>query len=223
MNEALRSVNVDDTHDSGDEDNGFTLTTDFFDPIAALLSSIGGEAENLTEELRKYGIKYEHLSGLVDEDLTILGLKNTKIREEVLAEISCLPNQVEHYEIALKTLDLHNYIQGVLSKVSSHTETLNALLGLIQLRIDCQHVENVLIERDKYAAAEARTLCRRLHERTAYINNILNKIGQGQLNKTFRHWPKYLKKTYIFKNVCLASLFLYGTYLGMKAFKLYTR
>ncbi|XP_055616999.1 uncharacterized protein LOC129762595 isoform X3 [Toxorhynchites rutilus septentrionalis] len=99
MNEALRSVNVDDTHDSGDEDNGFTLTTDFFDPIAALLSSIGGEAENLTEELRKYGIKYEHLSGLVDEDLTILGLKNTKIREEVLAEISCLPNQVEHYEM----------------------------------------------------------------------------------------------------------------------------
>lgn len=47
---------------------------------------------------RKYGIKYEHLSALSDEDLNLLGMKSKKVREEVLAEISSLPNQMEHYD-----------------------------------------------------------------------------------------------------------------------------
>lgn len=49
MNEAY---SLFDTKQEAGDDGEFIGTTDFYDPIAALLSSIGGEAENLTEELR---------------------------------------------------------------------------------------------------------------------------------------------------------------------------
>lgn len=52
MNEAFRAIDAKGNQDDGEDDDGLVEMTDFYDPIAALLSSIGGEAENLTEELR---------------------------------------------------------------------------------------------------------------------------------------------------------------------------
>ncbi|XP_029733713.1 uncharacterized protein LOC109427357 [Aedes albopictus] len=221
MNEAFRAIDAKGTQDDAEDDDGLVEMTDFYDPIAALLSSIGGEAENLTEELRKYDIKYEHLSGLCDEDLVVLGLKNKRIREEVLAEIAVLPNQMDHYDQAMKTINIQDYAREILKNAQSHLDSLGALLTLTQLRLSAQHVDNVQIEDDKYASEAAVSLCEKLALKSSEIDQFIKELKKGRFSK-----DKVLSKqknstrsgSYLNK-VLFISLLAGCAYIGFRHFK----
>uniref|UniRef100_A0A1Q3F099 Uncharacterized protein n=2 Tax=Culex tarsalis TaxID=7177 RepID=A0A1Q3F099_CULTA len=219
MNEAYSLL--DNKQEAGD-DSEFIGAADFYDPIAALLSSIGGEAENLTEELRKYGIKYEHLSALCDEDLSLLGMKNKKVRDEVLAEISSLPNQMEHYDGELKTLNKQEYIGDVLANMSSQLDNLKILLVLTQHRIQTHHVNNVQINENKYASEVVANVCHKLKHGTLELQNSVDRLLQGQLP---RDEPKDVQRVSSAPSTChmkillMASVLLSSAYLGLKYFK----
>ncbi|XP_058467972.1 uncharacterized protein LOC131440585 [Malaya genurostris] len=225
MNEAFRARNAVADQECENEDDRLVEITDFYDPIAALLSSIGGEAENLTEELRSYGIKYEHLSGLCDEDLKILGLKNEKNRQEVLAEISCLPNQIEHYDIATRVLDDHGYTKEVLQNISTHLDSLTALLSLTHLRISTSHVNDVQISENKYASEVGLRICHKVNTRTVELENLIADI---KLKKFCKLKPKTLKcmsisKMYAMDKVLLPTLLIGTALVGLKFFKLFVK
>ncbi|KAL1379113.1 hypothetical protein pipiens_015142 [Culex pipiens pipiens] len=219
MNEAY-SV-LDDKKEPGDEDE-FIGAADFFDPIAALLSSIGGEAENLTEELRKYGIKYEHLSALCDEDLSLLGMKNKKVREEVLVEISSLPNQMEHYDGELKTLNTGEYVGDVLANISSQLDNLKALLVLTQVKIHTHHVNNVQIDDTKYASEVLVNVCEKLTRGTIELQNSMETLLEG---RSPQNETKAIQRVSAAPSKCpmkfllMGSVLLSSAYLGFKYFR----
>lgn len=228
MNEAysvLDSNNAKQEQGAGDEDDGEELigTADFYDPVAALLSSIGGEAENLTEELRKYGIKYEHLSGLCDEDLSLLGMKNAKVREEVLAEISSLPNQMEHYDGELKSLNKAEYVGEVLANISTQLDNLKALLLVTQHRIQTHHVNNVQVDDTKYASEVVVNVCQKLKRGTIEVLDSVEKLLQGQYPhetaKPIQRVSSAPKKSCPMSKLLLVSIFLSSAYLGLKYLK----
>lgn len=221
MNEAFRAIDAKGNQDDGEDDDGLVEMTDFYDPIAALLSSIGGEAENLTEELRKYDIKYEHLSGLCDEDLVVLGLKSKKIREEVLAEIAVLPNQMDHYDQAIKSLNIQDYARDILTNVQSHLDSLCALLTLTQLKLSAQHVENVQIENDKYASEAAVSICEKLSMKSGEIEQFIKELKKGRFSRDnirSKHKSSNRAGSHLNK-VLLASLLIGCAYFGFRNFK----
>lgn len=192
-----------------DEDDGLFEIAEFYDPIAALLSSIGGEAENLTEQLRTYGIKYEHLSGLSDEDLIIMGLKNKKVREEVLSEIANLPNQMENYDESLRTLKVDDYIGKILVNMSTHLDNLNACLMLTKLRMSKYHVRNVQLSETKYASEVAINVCQKLCTQTKRIRKVLQNLQEGKLNK-MEKITKLTHRSVFMKNIVICS-FIVGS------------
>uniref|UniRef100_A0A182QDH6 SAM domain-containing protein n=1 Tax=Anopheles farauti TaxID=69004 RepID=A0A182QDH6_9DIPT len=74
------------------------LVTEYYDPVAILLSSVNYDTENLTDELRKCGVRYNQLSGLVEEDLQLMGMTNKTAIDEILTELSSLSNQNRLYD-----------------------------------------------------------------------------------------------------------------------------
>ncbi|XP_053698523.1 uncharacterized protein LOC128745472 [Sabethes cyaneus] len=224
MNEISRSADPTSAGANDDDDEALVEMTDFYDPIAALLSSIGGEAENLTEELRKYGIKYEHLSGLCDEDLALMGMKNKKIRNEVLSEISSLPNQMDHYDIAMKSLNVKTYVRNVLQNVAAQVDNLNAMLLLTKLRISAQHVENVQVAENKYASQVAVSVCQKLYTKTAELEDLVDQLKQGEPTKdNALELSKRSSRRSFLKKTIIATLVLGATIQGMKYFRVFSR
>lgn len=221
MNEAFRAIDAGGNQDEGEDDDGLVEMTDFYDPIAALLSSIGGEAENLTEELRKYEIKYEHLSGLCEEDLIVMGLKNKKIRDEVLIDIAALPNQIEHYDLAMKSINTQDYIHEVLSNAQKHLESMTALLTLTQLKISTHHVDNVQVEENKYASEVAVSVCEKLATKCSEIEQFVKDLKQGRFLRipVFSNDKTKPKKGGCYRNLLLVSMILGCVYIGAKLFK----
>lgn len=210
--------NGNDDYNSGEDDVSQYESmgvTDIFDPIAALLSSVGGEAENLTEELRKYGIRYEHLSGLSDEDLTILGMKSKKSRQEVLAEIIDLPNQMEHYDGEMIKHNAHSYVSNALCNVTKYLDSLNTLLNLTLEKLQYHHVENVEINETNCASEVAVAVSKKLYMKTVDLRNMLEDVRCGKISEVKQTEVRTEKQSFL-AGIMVVVFVIGGSYFALR-------
>ncbi|XP_053676411.1 uncharacterized protein LOC128726586 [Anopheles nili] len=144
--------------------------TEYYDPIAILFSSVNYNTENLTIELRRCGVKYNQLSGLVKEDLRLMGMTNDEAIKEILDELSSLSNQDRLYDSVLCNEFIpEKYSETVLKHSVEHLELMNNMLSLIQLKLQASFPNNVLLEDNVYASQFCLQLCDKISEKIGDI------------------------------------------------------
>uniref|UniRef100_A0A182VZ60 SAM domain-containing protein n=1 Tax=Anopheles minimus TaxID=112268 RepID=A0A182VZ60_9DIPT len=155
------------------------VLTECYDPVAILLSSVNHDTENLTEVLRQCGVKYNQLSGLVEEDLRQMGLSNDKAIEEILSEISTLSNQQRLYDSVLRNeFNPQEYAETVCSNSLRHMEAMSYMVRLIQLKTKAFFPHNVILDERFYASQFCLELTDKIKAKLTDIKSVLDNTAK---------------------------------------------
>ncbi|XP_035780659.1 uncharacterized protein LOC118460449 [Anopheles albimanus] len=147
---------------------------EFYDPVAIFLSSVNYSTENLTDELKKCSVTYDQLSGLVEEDLRLMGMKSDLAIKEILSELSELSKQQRMYDRVLKTeFQPDEYVKTVDRNTVEHLESLKMLIRLTQLKLKRTIPNNVLLDNHVYASELVLKLCGKIQDRLEDIQAVL--------------------------------------------------
>ncbi|XP_035897417.1 uncharacterized protein LOC118505567 [Anopheles stephensi] len=166
---------------SGMQQNGTEndVLTECYDPVAILLSSINHDTENLTEVLRQCGVRYNQLSGLVEEDLREMGLTNSKAIQEILSELSMLSNQARMYDSVLRDeFNPQRYAQTVFKNSLEHLEAISCMLRLVELKTQASFPHNVLLQNRYYASEFCLQLTGKINAKLDDIQSVLNEPAE---------------------------------------------
>ncbi|XP_049532648.1 uncharacterized protein LOC125949556 [Anopheles darlingi] len=174
------------------------------DPVATFLTSVKCSTNNLNEELKKCSLTYDQISGLVEEDLRLMGVKSDLAIKEILSESSQLPKQRRMYDRVLRT-EFHplEYAETVARNTVEHLESIKVLLNLTQLKLKGTIPENVLLDNHIYASEVSLKLCDRIHDRLSDIQAIVDPNQTTVPNK----------RTSWIQQVTLPVIFLSGVLL----------
>ncbi|XP_049284204.1 uncharacterized protein LOC125764239 [Anopheles funestus] len=155
--------------------------TECYDPVAILLSSVNHDTENLTEVLRQCEVKYNQLSGLVEEDLRQMGLTNSQAIQEILSEISTLSNQQRLYDSVLRNeFQPQEYTQTVCSNTLNHMEAMSCMIRLIQLKTKASFPHNMLLDDRFYASEFCLQLTDKIKQKLDDIHSCLNQTPKSR-------------------------------------------
>uniref|UniRef100_A0A182T291 SAM domain-containing protein n=1 Tax=Anopheles maculatus TaxID=74869 RepID=A0A182T291_9DIPT len=157
------------------------VLTECYDPVAILLSSVNHDTENLTEELRQCGVRYNQLSGLVEEDLREMGLTNSTAIQEILSELSSLSNQKRLYDSVLRNeFNPQQYAQTVFNNSLEHVEAISCMIRLIQLKTKASFPHNVLLDDRFYASEFCLQLTDKINAKLDDIRSVLNEPAKRE-------------------------------------------
>uniref|UniRef100_A0A182N444 SAM domain-containing protein n=1 Tax=Anopheles dirus TaxID=7168 RepID=A0A182N444_9DIPT len=186
---------------------GNDLVTEYYDPVAILLSSVNYDTENLTDQLRICGVKYNQLSGLVEEDLQLMGMTNKKAIEEILCELSSLSNQKRLYDSVLRNeFKPTEYAETVFKNCSEHVEAIRCMMNLIQLKTQACFPQNVLLDERIYASEFSLQLCDKIEAKIEDIQSAQGaKVDAG--SKVCYNYKSFFRK------ISLPTIFISGVIL----------
>uniref|UniRef100_A0A182M5Z4 SAM domain-containing protein n=1 Tax=Anopheles culicifacies TaxID=139723 RepID=A0A182M5Z4_9DIPT len=163
------------------------VLTECYDPVAILLSSVNHDTENLTEVLRQCGVKYNQLSGLVEEDLRLMGMSNDKAIQEILSEISTLSNQQRLYDSVIRNeFNPEEYSQTVCSNSVQHMEAMSFMIRLILLKTKVSFPQNVLLEERIYASEFCLQLTDKIKAKLTDIESVLNNTVEQERPRSLK-------------------------------------
>ncbi|XP_058116545.1 uncharacterized protein LOC131287188 [Anopheles ziemanni] len=157
-----------------------------YDPVAIVLSSIHHDTENLTEQLRKCAVTYDQLSGLVEEDLRLMGMTNSKAIQDVLSEVSQLSNQRRLYDGVLRDEFVpEEYVQTVSTNCTAHLRSINVMMNLIQLKLFINFPNNLLLDDTIYSSEWCLKLCEKINAKLGDIERVVKEEDKRKTKKTF--------------------------------------
>ncbi|XP_040161267.1 uncharacterized protein LOC120898881 [Anopheles arabiensis] len=169
-------ANMDKMQQNGTESEAIT---EYYDPVAILLSSVNYDTENLTDVLRQCGVKYNQLSGLVEEDLRLMGMSNSKAIEEILSELSTLSNQTRLYDSVLRNeFNPNEYAQTVFKNSSEHVEAIRCMIELVKLKTQTNFPQNVLLDDRFYASEFSLQAVDKIAAKLTDIQSVLNEQAE---------------------------------------------
>ncbi|XP_053667614.1 uncharacterized protein LOC128717963 [Anopheles marshallii] len=163
------------------------VLTECYDPVAILLSSVNHDTENLTEVLRQCGVKYNQLSGLVEEDLRQMGMSNSKAIEEILSEISTLSNQERLYDSVLRNeFQPQEYVETVCRNSMEHMEVMSCMMRLIHLKTTASFPYNVLLDERHYASGYCLHQTKKIKEKLDEIHSYVDLTENCEGSRSFK-------------------------------------
>uniref|UniRef100_A0A2M4ATC4 Uncharacterized protein n=1 Tax=Anopheles triannulatus TaxID=58253 RepID=A0A2M4ATC4_9DIPT len=160
--------------DNHPEESGENFV-DPYDPVAIFLSSVNYNTENLTDELKKCSVTYDQLSGLVEEDLRLMGMKSDLAIKEILSALSEFPKQRRMYDrVVREEFQPLEYTKTVDANTVEHLENIKILIRLMKLKLECTIPQNVLLDNHVYASKVSLKLCDKIHDRLGMIQAVLD-------------------------------------------------
>uniref|UniRef100_A0A182IZF5 SAM domain-containing protein n=1 Tax=Anopheles atroparvus TaxID=41427 RepID=A0A182IZF5_ANOAO len=168
--------------ESENEDN--CISTEYYDPVAIVLSSLNYNTENLTDNLRKCAVTYDQLSGLVEEDLRLMGMTKSNAIEEILAEISQLSNQKRMYDSVIRNeFAPGEYAQTVSKNSAAHLQTMNLFLNILQSKLELFFPNNILLEDTIYSSEWSLKLCDKINAKLNEIEGVIKEEKELKTTK----------------------------------------
>uniref|UniRef100_A0A182TGJ9 SAM domain-containing protein n=1 Tax=Anopheles melas TaxID=34690 RepID=A0A182TGJ9_9DIPT len=184
--------------------------TEYYDPVAILLSSVNYDTENLTDVLRQCGVKYNQLSGLVEEDLRLMGMSNSKAIEEILSELSTLSNQTRLYDSVLRNeFNPNEYAQTVFKNSSEHVEAIRCMIELVKLKTQTNFPQNVLLDDRFYASEFSLQAVDKIAAKLTDIQSVLNEQAECENASTSQSRTKKLGLTILLVSSAVLFAVLY--------------
>ncbi|XP_050100382.1 uncharacterized protein LOC126581020 [Anopheles aquasalis] len=191
-----------------DPEESIDNSPEFYDPVAIFLSSVNYSTENLTDELKKCSVTYDQLSGLVEEDLRLMGMKSDLAIKEILSELSQLSKQRRMYDRVLGTeFQPVEYTKTVDRNTVEHLENIKMLIRLTQLKLKRTVPENVLLDNHVYASEISLELCAKILNRLGDIQAILGP-DQPSAESKLKSWIRQATlPVMLLSGVLLVSLY----------------
>jgi hypothetical protein len=118
---------------------------------------------------RKHGIKYENLAAVSKADLELLGLKNQKTQNDVMASFADLTNQAPHYDDVASNMNIDQYNFLVLENISNHLENLKTSLAAAEIKFSMVVPEDIMLGDKLYSSDILLTTIDRMLENTRKI------------------------------------------------------
>ncbi|XP_052902974.1 uncharacterized protein LOC128310388 [Anopheles moucheti] len=163
------------------------VLTECYDPVAILLSSVNHDTENLTEVLRQCGVKYNQLSGLVEEDLRQMGMSNSMAIKEILSEISTLSNQQRLYDsVLLNEFRPQEYVETVCTNSTEHMAVMSCMMRLIHLKTKASFPHNVLLDDRYYSSEYCLQQTEKIKEKLDDIYSCINITANRERSRSFK-------------------------------------
>ncbi|XP_058062905.1 uncharacterized protein LOC131212866 [Anopheles bellator] len=186
------------------------VVSEYYDPVAILLSSGHYDTKNLTDELKKCSVTYDQVSGLEAEDLRLMGITNENAIKEILSDLSELVNQRRMYDSVLQhEFDPCQYATTICQNTSDHLESMRMLIKLMQLRFRLSFPNNVLLDDRYYATEMSLSLCDRICERLDNMCTVSVGVNASSKRKTWM--PKLTVPL-----VLLSGVFVFTVWLKQK-------
>ncbi|XP_052864914.1 uncharacterized protein LOC128271421 [Anopheles cruzii] len=199
---------MDHSQSNGNGDDALEeLVSEYYDPVAILLSSIHYDTKNLTDELKKCSVTYDQLSGLEAEDLRLMGMTNENAIKEILSDLCELLNQRRMYGSVLQhEFDPYQYATTICQNTSDHLESMRMLVRLMQLNFSVTFPNNVLLDDRYYATEMSLSLCDRICER---LDGMCTVLGGADASSKRKAWmPKFTVPLVLLSGVFVLTAWL---------------
>ncbi|XP_059620872.1 uncharacterized protein LOC132264628 [Phlebotomus argentipes] len=158
--------------------------------LEALLE--GFDLKSLSKTFLNHDIKLRTLAQLTEEDLVLLGIEDSALREAMLKDFACQPNQVPGFDEFLRALDRESCNTRTMRSVITHLHTLQDSVVSSYLKLYMENPNDIPIG-DSFATAYViQTLdeiLRRAHEMDSDLVRIQEDYNRMNLpkKKSVRH------------------------------------
>ncbi|XP_017475611.1 PREDICTED: uncharacterized protein LOC108365907 [Rhagoletis zephyria] len=163
--------------------------------LTTLLSSHGDNSGECIEKLLAEEISYRDLASLSSADLELMGFKNSKEREDLLAFFAELPNQDPSYKSICGLVEAETYNGEIVSNAIDHLENMRSALRATNYKLKIMPPDDIVVGEKSFASrfvlealTELQTVTGEIDKEVADLTQLLvEKQSSQKVNRTAKN------------------------------------